>query len=76
MTTPMKAKFYVDKAGKHRWNVSDGDNGDILGDGGQGYANEADAIHGFERVTGTRVNPGQRTATVMVREDIVIEGLA
>jgi uncharacterized protein YegP (UPF0339 family) len=44
-------EFYQDQAGEWRWRFIAAENGKILADGGQGYADVADATKALERVT-------------------------
>jgi uncharacterized protein YegP (UPF0339 family) len=78
----LKATFYTDKAGEHRWRLASGNNR-VIADSGEGYHNQQDCVDAFLLVTGTALVPvsesgiyPQRTAIQQVATDgIVIEGL-
>ena len=51
----MNVEFYTDLNGEWRWTVRAG-NGRIVADSGEGYANKADAVHGYRLVVGPDVD--------------------
>lgn len=78
------AEFYTDDEGEVRWRQVYAGNGNILSDSGQGYADQRDAIHGFELSTNrlvvhTEVDGSVRhTASLsrMAPSTIEVRGLA
>ena len=53
-----KFRVYRDKAGEWRWNLI-ADNGRIIADGGEGYVNKSDCLHGIELVKAANEAPVQ-----------------
>ncbi|MGF1483678.1 MAG: YegP family protein [Opitutales bacterium] len=45
----MKYEVYEDKAGEYRWRLK-ADNGQNIANGGEGYKQKADCLHGIELV--------------------------
>lgn len=49
MTNPIRTEFYIDGSGEWRWRVIH-ENGNILGDSGEGYQNKQDAVDAYNTI--------------------------
>jgi len=58
MVSPTKLTYWIykDRSGSYRWQLVH-DNGNIISDGGQGYTNRSDCIHGINLNAGSSGSP-------------------